>query len=419
MLVLVSDIHLTDGEADGKATSAPTMHPGAFRIFTTNLADLAKAARTREIEIVFLGDMFDVIRSTYWLRSNIRPWSKESAADKDGQTLKDYALAITDRICAGKSNQESMGHLAAFREAMRKEGRTVKFTYLIGNHDWLINRYGEARARIAKFAGLEDAERYSNDAFATETYWKDYSVFARHGDKYDSFNFDGDRNESSLGDALVIDLVNGFPAAVEERIGAADPQLIARLREIDNVRPLIDVPLWVEAVTSRAASPEIKQEVKGVWNRLLDEFLRIPFVRAHDKPWRIDVVDAMQVLFALAKRMSVKKIADSPLRSFLASEEDYAREAFGEERLRSGEARFVVYGHTHAFDIRPLDVTTADGSVRSRMYFNTGTWRRTHQRAAFGKGLDFVSWNVMTFIAFYLDDERGKYAFEVWNGALG
>jgi len=25
----------------------------------------------------------------------------------------------------------------------------------------------------------------------------------------------------------------------------------------------------------------------------------------------------------------------------------------------------------------------------------------------------------MTFIAFYLDDERGDRRFEVWNGALG
>ena len=32
---------------------------------------------------------------------------------------------------------------------------------------------------------------------------------------------------------------------------------------------------------------------------------------------------------------------------------------------------------------------------------------------------EFLSWHVMTFIAFCLDDERGDRRFEVWNRALG
>jgi len=33
--------------------------------------------------------------------------------------------------------------------------------------------------------------------------------------------------------------------------------------------------------------------------------------------------------------------------------------------------------------------------------------------------VELLSRNVMTFIAFYLKEERGDRRFEVWNGALG
>ncbi|MDO8785917.1 MAG: hypothetical protein Q7J12_06830 [Syntrophales bacterium] len=65
MLVFLSDIHLTDG------SSGTTIEPRAFHKFCRILQDVVgnpQETKIEEIEIVLLGDIFDVIRSNIWLR---------------------------------------------------------------------------------------------------------------------------------------------------------------------------------------------------------------------------------------------------------------------------------------------------------------------------------------------------------------
>ena len=57
MLVFLSDIHFTDG------SSGETIHSGAFRGFVQDLSRMARDAKARDLEIVLLGDIFDLIRS--------------------------------------------------------------------------------------------------------------------------------------------------------------------------------------------------------------------------------------------------------------------------------------------------------------------------------------------------------------------
>ncbi len=71
MLVIVSDLHFTDG------TSGETVRSGAFKLFRDALSDLAYGASWRadgkykpieDLHLVLLGDILDVIRSAQWLR---------------------------------------------------------------------------------------------------------------------------------------------------------------------------------------------------------------------------------------------------------------------------------------------------------------------------------------------------------------
>jgi len=415
MLVIASDIHLTD-DSSGK-----TINPGAFRKFAIYLKDMVQTAKAKEVEIVLLGDIIDLIRSDYWLRSNIRPWSKSSDKDGEGQGIKDYTVKILDKISKKADNKKSMTYIEEFREEMKSEEVSTKITYIVGNHDWLINRYPESRKKVAKFLGIHNPNQYKNKIFATEGYWEDYRVFARHGDIYDPFNFDGDRDASSLGDAIVIDLINRFPQAVEAAIGkASDPDLIAELREIDNIRPLIDIPLWIHGACRRAKSPETEKQVKEVWNSLVDAFLKNKFVKKHDKPWRMDVVDALQLGLKISKLFSLKDMVNLPLKKFYKKRGDYVSKAFHEEYVRRNMAEFVVYGHTHHHQVVPLDQVSVPGEILQKTYFNTGTWRKVHQNTLFDEeNQEFLSRDVMTFIAFYLEEERQDRRFEVWNGALG
>ena len=78
MLVIASDLHLTDGSL------GETLSPGAVELFAQRLQELAVAASWRadgsyrpmeQIDIVLLGDILDVIHSGRWsTRPNVRPW---------------------------------------------------------------------------------------------------------------------------------------------------------------------------------------------------------------------------------------------------------------------------------------------------------------------------------------------------------
>src|SRR5687768_7346448 len=78
MLVIISDLHLTDG------TNGASLPLGAFQVFSERLRDLALAASHRgdgsyrpieRIDLLLLGDVLDCIRSTHWLNGAVRPWS--------------------------------------------------------------------------------------------------------------------------------------------------------------------------------------------------------------------------------------------------------------------------------------------------------------------------------------------------------
>ena len=75
MLVIVSDLHLTDG------SSGETIQAGAFRGFRESLEEMARDASWRKdgtylpvktIDLVLLGDVFDLLRSTQWPEGRIK-----------------------------------------------------------------------------------------------------------------------------------------------------------------------------------------------------------------------------------------------------------------------------------------------------------------------------------------------------------
>lgn len=202
--------------------------------------------------------------------------------------------------------------------------------------------------------------------------------------------------------------------------GIKDDQLITQLKEIDNVRPLVDIPLWILGVCRRTVSPKAAEEVKKVWNNLVDQFLAIDFIKKHDTWNPFDIVDALQLGLRISKYSSLEDIANLPLKQFQSKADDYRDEAYNEDYMKNNKAEFVLYGHTHGHTIEPLDVVQTNGAPLQKTYINTGTWRKVHVRTAFDKkSLEFMNWHVMTFVAFYLESERKDKRFEIWNGALG
>jgi UDP-2,3-diacylglucosamine pyrophosphatase LpxH len=443
MLVIISDLHLTDG------SSGQTIRKGAFEAFRERLRDMAYDASCRldnkyrpieRIDLVLLGDILDVIRSSKWCDSGARPWTPQHP------NFATTVASINDLIL--ERNQDSLAFLRSLHDpaymsvpratpdgqslttsrggsSEQRQPVQIRIWYLVGNHDWFYHLRGDAfdeiRKSVVEAVGLENDPSLpfphdpAESPAIVEAY-REHAVFARHGDIFDRSNFDGDRDKSSLGDAIVIELVDRFPAEVKRRLGAVLPQdCITGLEEIDNVRPLIIIPAWIDGLLRKTCNPQQQQAVKQVWDELAREFLRLDFVRQHRNPIHIGLKLSIKSSIGLLSRMLLWGAA----RMNWGKDVPFYPNALNEPAFRDGSARFVVYGHTHRYEIVPLRSESTSAGLLEQIYINSGTWRPVHELAQFKPAEEqFVGYHVMTYIAFFRDGERNGRSFETWSGAL-
>ncbi len=446
MLVIISDLHLTDG------TSGETIRSGAFKEFVESVRQLAYSAswRTDEkyvpvdrIDVVLLGDILDVIRSTQWCDAppEVRPWG-----DQSDPRFANAVGNITSKII--ENNSESLSILKSLHRTemisvppqaldggvAKKTGERVpipvRIHYLVGNHDWLFHLKGSAfdliRQQIVAAIGLENAPAVpfphdpSESSLIMEIY-KDHRVFARHGDIFDPSNFEHSRDASSLGDAIVVELLDRFGITVRNQLGSRLPSLCdSGLKEIDNVRPLSLIPVWVDGLLTNTCPPDLAEEIKDIWNGLVHKFLNLDFVRS--RPLGSSL--AIRLGFEISSEVPMSGLSD--VAAWFTSKfgggqsGSFYPYAIHEKAFRDGWADFIVYGHTHHYEVVPLQSSPSGNSVNEKIYVNSGTWRPVHELARFHPAQkQFVGYHVMTYLAFFKDDERKGRAFESWTGALG
>lgn len=450
MLIIISDLHLTDG------SSGTTIKERAFKIFRERLREMAYEASWRsdgnynpikKIDIILLGDILDVIRSNKWLQKKIRPWD-----DINSQEFISMVDEITDGILENnKTSLNILKHLSTgtkhqkitlpqaqngspMRVEHQPEARNrievdVNIHYMVGNHDWFYHIKGEQydliRKKVTNAMGLANNPlspfaHAPKESSIIDNTLNQHNVFARHGDIYDPFNYEGNRDASSLGDAIVVELLNRFPEAVINELGDQLPESFkSGLKEIDNVRPLLLIPVWIDTLLDNTCSsiPNLSNKVKDIWNRLADDFLKLDFVQQRDKWWNpFDVVDKLEIGLKLTSSFSFENIADI-VKWFSKiqhnTEESYHHFAF-EEQAYLDKKGFIIYGHTHHSEIVPLN----SENNKDQIYINSGTWRAVYEMTK-SKKPNFVNYKVMTYLAFFKEDERNGNSFEVWKGSLG
>ena len=453
MIVVISDLHLTD------RTSGETIKEGAFRVFRERLCDMAYDASWREnkkykpikeLHLILLGDILDVIRSTKWLEDDPRPWDDDlqntalvneldkitnaillnnKASLEVLRSLSGGAVTLPSATPEGKPKK--VGH-----DRMAKERIPVKvhIYYMVGNHDWVFYVSGPGYNKIRK--NIVDAMGLKNPATAPFPHNLDetpslkkicaqHKLYVRHGDIYDPFNFEEKRDASSIGDVIVIELLNRFPEEVRSGLGNRLPKACKEgLKELDNVRPLWVIPAWIDGLLRRTCPDEtVAREVKDIWNNLVDKFLKLKFIRDRDTWYLFDLVDRLQAGLKLSQTFSFHKITefvDSLQKLFKSfGGDEYYRNALKEAVYKSRGANYIVYGHTHHPEIVPLDVSGPPGQLQGQLYLNSGTWRRVHRLAqANREEEEFLGYYVMTYLAFYQGDERGGRPYESWSGSL-
>lgn len=473
MLVIISDLHLGDG------TTAESIPASAFHLFAKRLRQDARFASMQdgkyrpieELDVILLGDILDPIHSTSWFYPTgdqaftqmtkpgdsdyIRPWS-----DPKNPKYAKKLLEVTNAILKeNKEGMEIMRQLARgeFIEFDSSDGSgsrdfnsqtkiplKVRFHYMVGNHDWYYHLKGEAfdeirRVIIARMGLSNPPSPFPSDLRKLdpkfpwevdespdiERLFTSYKVFGRHGDLYDSFNFDRERGRdiATLGDAFAMEMVTKYPEELKQ-IPGLDLDVLNKLRQLTNIRPALATTLWISGqIRSLVLSNKLKDidqdQLKKVWNDLADEFLELDFVRERDKAFQLDAVDKLEAVVKISKLLSFETIDSITLRLQRKNKSgvdlSFAKHAMQEPSFLDNTARYIVYGHTHHHETIPLDYDDIGGN---QIYFNSGTWHTYFDLARKNPTeKKFIPYKALTYITFYKDYEHDERNFETWSGA--
>ena len=376
MLAVVSDLHLTDG------TTGPfNVNPDAWDIFFEAVTRKRKrSGRDHGLTVVLAGDILDLLRSTVWLEGQARPWSSVG--------LEEAALRILRGVL--EANADSLGRL---RDYVRRNGASV--VYVLGNHDRLVGRIRALKDEITSALGPVDfREGEYRDAL--------HRAVVVHGHRWDPYNWEGG-GRAPIGDAIVVELFNRYPLEVKAAF-PGDGELHEVVGEMDNVRPLGNVPAWI-LWSTRVRSAATVRKLKAVWNGLVGRFLEIDFVgewmKKHNSRLRLfDEADKLNMVLKGSRLVGFgamdwmgRKLGRA------AGEPAPGAGALGRDDL------YLVAGHTHVALTEALDA--------ERVHFNAGTWRKVWVRTANGA---FAGWKEMGCVMVYGPGARHRFA--AWRGEL-
>jgi len=469
MLVIVSDLHFVD-ETAGKHN----LPSDAFTsVLLEDLASFVKDSdkNIQEIKLLLLGDIFDIIRSQQWLDEGFpledRPWGSNGLKDvpnpRSGSITEQMCLRILGQLADGSKSstgQVNILHknweaLALFRnfgsrirEASNKTDLKVELDYLPGNHDRIVNLYPSLRAEVRQILGLEGGDRPFSHCFECNS----YGVFAMHGHERDKQNFGGlDLKEEDylavpIGEVLTTEFAAKIPWKLatklkEKRFAKIDQQdkdgLIARLKDIDNIRPMNMVLEYVNHRSKGVSSEPLAAAIHESVREVLQDLSEMDFSQIGNLGLKVKIAKdllswcARWSPYFLARWLN-EIIADLLLNqrllpAWLACEsknlnptsDALAQGAIKETHLENPHIYSVVYGHTHI----PVEVPLAPREGREVFYINTGSWRPYMvQTIPHRHNSAFVEVKNLTYAIFYNEAEdsckkrKQTKSFELWTG---
>jgi len=455
MLVVVSDTHMSDG------STANNVHGSAFDLLGREIVSAAapEAKAATEVHLLLLGDIFDLVRTDWWHRNTMpaeRPWGGLLDA-RTGMNQNSAAIQKQfEQIFAGILAHEcSAAMLKVLNELPAATNLPVKVTYVLGNHDRVLANFPSLqkmlRDKLPKIDQMEFAPSFRSTR---------YGVSARHGHQWDDdcyalqfYNkvlrskgqpeccrFDPAIDRvMAIGEVVTAELMSGLVFHTGESNAQPNQKFkdfMTEFRDVNNLRPMLDVFLWVEWF-ARDQLPTYKKALHSALKQALGGLLESSVAQRWDalkKDMIVsgDLTDRLSLVHKhlgrdfdhFRKRVEGAREVGNVLNflnRFVSHERDHYLEAVkGEEdwqsKIPSG-IQYIMYGHTH----RPRNVVVSadhDGGVK--LYVNTGTMlpliERTEDRKA------FASMTQMTMAFVYGADEDTKArrgdgpTIDVWNG---
>jgi hypothetical protein len=197
-----------------------------------------------------------------------------------------------------------------------------------------------------------------------------------HGDIHDPLAFSDDRNSSSLSDVIAIELIGRFIAHLKTDFADELPATaITALQEIDQVRPVLLVPAWMENLLDRTVPQlPVRTAIKRTWDSLVEQMLAA-LCRPRAERGADCLIDGLSASLKFSRRQ--QRVWTGKTLAFLAS-------------LRGTKASPIcrmLWPKPISAIAGPASSTVTHSQGRSRWmpaipiatccltYFNAGTWR--------------------------------------------
>lgn len=450
MLILLSDLHFTD------QSTADNVHQSAFEnVLGPEITTAAKQKKAVEIQIALLGDILDLVRTDWWFKNAAnpgeRPWDgeldRDTGMNQDKSKIARQFERVLDGILASPSATTFVNML---NDLPNKTGLKTRVTYVIGNHDRAFHNFSSLCNKVKSKLPNVDLQ-FQSVLFASE-----YGVLARHGHEWDENchgwefankvlnknrrlnRFDQESYRvQAIGEVITAELMSGIVYRIEQVIDKTlqeDIEFLKNLRNVNNLRPMLEVFTWLNWFTRNQAA-KYKDIIRSALLGSLTGLLESRLAKQWDEiePDFIvsgDITDRLELVRrALSKRnfddfrRDVTAIASlQKIFSIFGQSKDECTEGARKEweiepKSQMGDIQYIVYGHTH--EARQCCFSgSPDGKVK--MYINTGTFLPLIERTHDEKG--FSTAHRMTIASFFKSDEDaegregGGPTVDLWNG---
>lgn len=442
MLVIFSDIHITD------ESTAVNVVPEAYEILFEEIKDNANYKKAKEVRIVLLGDIIDLVRTDYWLKLplNERPWNGSldsyTGMNTNPAVEKHFKRLLTD-ILETKSGISFIKMLNDIKKSVING--PVIVTYVIGNHDRAFNNYDSLKLLLTeKLNGIDKIE------FVNSYFGKEYTTLCRHGNEYDENNYGFSlynvllkeaRKETTkdkfnenvykvitIGEVITCELMSGLIYRVQNKLN--DKEFTKLLMDLNNVRPMLNVFSWLYWY-GKDLTPERQDIIMDSFIESLKAVVETDLAKKWTKiaqfpmQLKFDIIDIFNLIISLikgkkfydvSKYIEIAKIIDK-----IIPDKDNFKEAakFEWSNLENNNLQYVFYGHTHE---ARNDFFEGNKENIVKMYINTGTYLPYIVQAEDGEGFAEAYQMTMAFVYSGEEDKNGKAgktpSIDIWNGVM-
>ena len=422
MLVVISDLHLIDGTIGNH-----NVPPEWFRLFFCDwIPTLVERKKAKELKVLLMGDIVDLIRTEQWLDIDIsdRPWGENGRRDiknvVDNQPLDE---SRTEERCLQilgdphnpkentifRQNQELFDIFTGedskqgfIQKIKRKQGDDfkVEIIYIPGNHDRLCNLYPKLRDWLKNQLNLTvnehtvEGEPKGDWWFSYQFKDEAYGVFARHGHEYDPWNYGNPHDfphhisegyprveqlQVPIGDVIATEFAVKLPKLLRTKDFPNKQQVIDHLEQMDNVRPTSNVFEFFLSDLSNRTNQKVKEELENALDETLNSFVDITrqqwqypmtlggkMARIFSAPW-LKWWRSNPHLMQFSEDVSETLLpyfgmAEEKLTD--PTKDPHTKAAYNEKAWKNNKSiRYILYGHTHNPLIHPLEHRNPVGSI--------------------------------------------------------